>query len=195
MMPLSAARGCCAYTDLDELFAAAETLGHLKPFSGKRLAILTNGGGVGVLAVDRLMDLGGTLAGISAGTIKRLDAVLPPIWSKANPVDIAGDADATRYARGARGTARRSGQRRDPGHERADRARLGCRCRPFGGGGGAKSIATASSPGSRSSASGSAMTAPFRSASTLPVFRTTQPNPTPFAASCTSCTIARRSML
>ena len=45
--------------DLDELFDAVETLGRLRPFSGKRLSILTNGGGIGVLAVDRLIDLGG----------------------------------------------------------------------------------------------------------------------------------------
>jgi acetyltransferase len=83
--------------DLNELFAAAETLGRLKPFAGKRLAVLTNGGGVGVLAVDRLVDLGGTLAAISSQTRNTLDAVLPAIWSKANPVDIAGDADANRY--------------------------------------------------------------------------------------------------
>ena len=54
--------GLLRVIDLDELFAAAETLGRVKPFSGKRLAILTNGGGLGVLAVDRLADLGGTLA-------------------------------------------------------------------------------------------------------------------------------------
>ncbi len=84
--------------DLDELFDAVETLGRLQPFSGKRLAILTNGGGIGVLAVDRLVDLGGTLATLSHGTMQDLDRVLPPIWSKANPVDIAGDADPARYA-------------------------------------------------------------------------------------------------
>ena len=83
---------------LDELFAAAETLGHLTKFSGKRLAILTNGGGIGVLAVDRLADMGGELAAISPATMKQLDAALPPIWSRADPVDIAGDADAARYA-------------------------------------------------------------------------------------------------
>jgi acetyltransferase len=82
---------------LDELFAAAETLGRVKPFPGKRLAILTNGGGIGVLAVDRLADLGGVPAEISPATMQRLDAALPPIWSRANPVDIAGDADAARY--------------------------------------------------------------------------------------------------
>ena len=90
--------GLLRVLDLDELFAAAATLGHLKPFRGKRLAILTNGGGVGVLAVDRLMDFGGTLATISPETMSALDAALPPIWSKANPVDIAGDADARRYS-------------------------------------------------------------------------------------------------
>src|SRR5262249_28694690 len=47
--------------------------------------------------VDRLYDLGGTLAGMSEATTAKLDAALPPIWSRANPVDIAGDADAARY--------------------------------------------------------------------------------------------------
>jgi acetyltransferase len=89
--------GLLRVLDLDELFAAAETLGRVRPFPGKRLAILTNGGGVGVLAVDRLADLDGTLATLSPATMQRLDAALPPIWSRANPVDIAGDADATRY--------------------------------------------------------------------------------------------------
>ena len=83
--------------DLDELFAAAETLGRQEPFPGKRLAILTNGGGVGVLAVDRLIDLGGTLAAVSPDTMAKLDRALPPTWSRANPIDIIGDADAARY--------------------------------------------------------------------------------------------------
>jgi acetyltransferase len=89
--------GLVRVLDLDELFDAAETLGHVRPFPGKRLAILTNGGGIGVLAVDRLIDLGGELASISPETMKVLDRSMPPIWSKSNPVDIAGDADATRY--------------------------------------------------------------------------------------------------
>jgi acetyltransferase len=84
--------------DLDELFDAAETLTHVRPFPGDRLGILTNGGGIGVLAVDRLIDLGGKLAVLAPNTIVALDRKLPPIWSHANPVDIAGDADATRYA-------------------------------------------------------------------------------------------------
>ncbi|MFD2183073.1 GNAT family N-acetyltransferase [Rhodoplanes azumiensis] len=89
--------GLLRVLDLDELFAAAETLGHLSPFEGKRLAIMTNGGGIGVLAVDRLIDFGGTLATLSEKRIAELDAVLPTSWSRSNPVDLIGDADAKRY--------------------------------------------------------------------------------------------------
>jgi acetyltransferase len=90
--------GLLRVLDLDQLFSAAETLGRQKPFAGKRLAILTNGGGVGVLAVDRLVDFGGSLAALSPETLARLDGLLPKTWSRANPVDIIGDADAGRYA-------------------------------------------------------------------------------------------------
>src|SRR5262245_47309733 len=67
-------------------------------FQGRRLGILTNGGGVGVLAVDRLLDLGGTLAKLSPETFTELDRRLPSGWSRANPIDIVGDADSPRYA-------------------------------------------------------------------------------------------------
>ena len=90
--------GLLRVLDLDQLFAAAETLGRQKPFPGNRLALLTNGGGVGVLATDRLIDMGGTLASVSPATFERLSAILPPTWSQGNPVDIIGDADPARYA-------------------------------------------------------------------------------------------------
>jgi acetyltransferase len=90
--------GLLRVLDLDQLFAAAETLGRQKPFPGSRLAVLTNGGGIGVLAVDRLVDLGGTLATLSEKTRNSLDAILPSTWSHANPIDIVGDADPARYA-------------------------------------------------------------------------------------------------
>jgi acetyltransferase len=83
---------------LEQLFEAAEILGRLSRLDGRRLTILTNGGGLGVLAVDLLTELGGTLADISQQTRERLDQVLPPTWSHANPVDIIGDADAARYS-------------------------------------------------------------------------------------------------
>ncbi|MBT2774336.1 bifunctional acetate--CoA ligase family protein/GNAT family N-acetyltransferase [Halomonas sp. ISL-60] len=83
---------------LDELFQAAGTLATGIHVQGERLAILTNGGGVGVLAVDELAEVGGHLAELSEATLARLDAVLPKAWSHDNPVDILGDASGQRYA-------------------------------------------------------------------------------------------------
>jgi len=83
---------------LEELFDAVETLALARPPQGDRLAILTNGGGIGVLATDALIDQGGRLAVLSEGTIAELDSVLPTTWSHANPVDIIGDATGERYA-------------------------------------------------------------------------------------------------
>jgi acetyltransferase len=84
--------------DLRELFDCAELLGQSRAPGGKKLMLLTNGGGLGILAVDRLAELGGIAAPLTTETKAKLDAVLPPTWSKANPVDIGGDADAARYA-------------------------------------------------------------------------------------------------
>ncbi|MEX0839409.1 MAG: bifunctional acetate--CoA ligase family protein/GNAT family N-acetyltransferase [Parvibaculum sp.] len=86
---------------IEDLFEAVETLStrsERRPILGDRLGILTNGGGVGVLATDFVIDQGGRLAEISAETVATLDKVLPRTWSRANPVDIIGDAGAERYA-------------------------------------------------------------------------------------------------
>ena len=83
---------------LEELFDAAETLGSRCRPKGNRLAVLTNGGGVGVLAADAVVDAGARLAELSAATLAGLDAVLPATWSHGNPVDMVGDAPGSRYA-------------------------------------------------------------------------------------------------
>jgi len=91
--------------EIENLFAAVETLARLRPritpldvaSPDDRLAIVTNGGGLGVLAVDALSAGGGRLATLSPETIAELDRVLPPTWSRANPVDIIGDAPGSRY--------------------------------------------------------------------------------------------------
>ena len=83
---------------LDALFDAAETLARARVPQGARLALLTNGGGAGVLAADALALGGGTLAVLSADTLAALDACLPATWPRANPVDIIGDAPVARYA-------------------------------------------------------------------------------------------------
>jgi acetyltransferase len=85
--------------ELEELFEAAEILSKISLPQGERLTVLTNGGGPGVLATDSLVEQGGTLSTLSPLTIERLNAFLPPTWSKANPVDIIGDATSERYAK------------------------------------------------------------------------------------------------
>jgi acetyltransferase len=80
-----------------QLFAAARILAAGLRTGGERLAILTNGGGPGVMAADSAADSGVALAELSPQTIARLDRALPPQWSRANPIDIIGDAPAARF--------------------------------------------------------------------------------------------------
>lgn len=89
--------GMLRVNTFEELFTAVETLAHARPARGERLAIVTNGGGLGVMGVDHLVRSGGKPATLSAATIARLDQVLPPAWSRSNPVDIIGDAPGERY--------------------------------------------------------------------------------------------------
>lgn len=82
---------------IGELFSTAELLARHRQIVGPRLAILTNGGGPGVMATDALILAGGQLADLSAATCRRLDEILPSNWSGRNPVDIIGDANPDRY--------------------------------------------------------------------------------------------------
>ncbi len=82
---------------IDDLFGALEAVSSGQRVTGDRLAILTNGGGAGVLATDHLIDEGGRLAQLSPATLQALNGVLPSSWSRANPVDIIGDAGPERY--------------------------------------------------------------------------------------------------
>jgi acetyltransferase len=85
----------------NQMFAAAESLatGRLpRGLPGNRLAILTNGGGPGVLAADATADADVQLAKLSPEVLEKLNETLPVTWSHGNPVDIIGDADADRFA-------------------------------------------------------------------------------------------------
>jgi len=84
--------------DLHELFAAVETLAYSNYLHGERLAIITNGGGLGIMAVDNLISENGRLATLDAQLLQKLDSCLPENWSRNNPIDIIGDADPKRYA-------------------------------------------------------------------------------------------------
>lgn len=80
-----------------QLFAAARILAAAELPQGERLAILTNGGGPGVMAADCAAENGVPLAILSPQTIARLDRQLPAQWSRANPIDIVGDAQPQRF--------------------------------------------------------------------------------------------------
>jgi len=84
-----------------QLFAAARVLATGRMPPGERLAIVTNGGGPGVLAADSAAENGVALAQLSAETLARLDAVLPAQWSHGNPIDIIGDAPPERFSAAA----------------------------------------------------------------------------------------------
>lgn len=90
--------GMLRVPDLAALFDAVDVLTLHTPPTGDRLVILTNGGGMGVMATDALMEGGGELAALSDSTMSALDKVLPPTWSHGNPVDVIGDADGSRYS-------------------------------------------------------------------------------------------------
>ena len=89
--------GAVRVQTITQLFTAAKALACGFCPIGSRLAIVTNGGGPGVMATDRAADLGLPMAALSDATIAYLDQHLPPNWSHGNPVDIIGDAQATRY--------------------------------------------------------------------------------------------------
>lgn len=82
---------------ITQLFTAAKTLSCGFHPVGNRLAIVTNGGGPGVMAADRAADLGLSIATLSDASIAHLNQHLPPNWSHSNPVDIIGDAQEDRY--------------------------------------------------------------------------------------------------
>ncbi|WP_372525118.1 bifunctional acetate--CoA ligase family protein/GNAT family N-acetyltransferase [Piscinibacter sp.] len=82
---------------LEDLFMAAETLARFRDNRGEQLAILTNGGGAGVMAADAAAQAGIGLCELGAATLERLDKQLPANWSHGNPVDIIGDAPVERY--------------------------------------------------------------------------------------------------
>lgn len=69
------------------------------PFpTGNRLAIITNAGGMGVLATDMASRHGLTLASLESNTVQDLGLILPPAAGTHNPIDVLGDAPAERYA-------------------------------------------------------------------------------------------------
>ena len=89
--------GAVRVDSIGQLFSAAQVLAEYPGESGRRLAVITNAGGPGVLAADRAADLDVDLPAPDSDLLARLRDLLPAGWSQDNPLDILGDADAERY--------------------------------------------------------------------------------------------------
>ena len=82
---------------ISQLFDCAEALGKMQRPAGGRLAVITNAGGPGVMAVDAFSKWNLEPPALSDATLQALNQFLPPMWSHANPIDILGDAPPEHY--------------------------------------------------------------------------------------------------
>ncbi len=90
--------GMARVYDIGDIFDFTDLIARRSIPKGSKLAIVTNAGGPGVMATDKLISLGGSLVTLSNDTMKKLDENLPPFWSHGNPVDVIGDATPQRFA-------------------------------------------------------------------------------------------------
>ena len=82
---------------IEELFDLARALADQPLPRSRRLVIVTNGGGPGILAADAAADSGLTVTPPSDAAAARLRVVLPATASIGNPIDLVGDAGPARY--------------------------------------------------------------------------------------------------
>ena len=95
--------------EIDALFDAAQTLARSRPLRGENLAILTNGGSIGIMAADALLEGGGSLAGFDAEAREGLSRLLGPNWLRHGVVDMSFDAAPGDYAEALRALLRTPG--------------------------------------------------------------------------------------
>jgi acetyltransferase len=90
--------GIVRVRDIAELFDAVQTLSRARPLSGERVAVVSNGGGVGLIVTDELDAAGLRVSGLSPALASRLRRVMPAGWDGQDPLDILSDAPGERYA-------------------------------------------------------------------------------------------------
>ncbi len=101
--------GAVRVRTFSQLFSAAKCLSARYRPTGNRLAIVTNGGGAGVLAADWAANLGIEVPALAPPLLERLAAVLPAGWSRNNPLDLTGEATAEHYSRAVRACLEETG--------------------------------------------------------------------------------------
>ena len=89
--------GVVRVKNIEEMFDLLQAFSSMPLPQGEGVAIVTNAGGLGVMAADACADNGLPLASFEASTIQRLKEKLPPAASLYNPIDVVGDADSERY--------------------------------------------------------------------------------------------------
>ncbi|MFA4647693.1 acetate--CoA ligase family protein [Pyrococcus kukulkanii] len=94
--------GVLSAKSMRQLFNYAKALAMQKPAQGDRVAIVTNGGGAGVIMSDGLLEAGLKLAELSEETREKFkkaieEGKLPEHMSYKNPIDVIGDAPSSRY--------------------------------------------------------------------------------------------------
>jgi acetyltransferase len=90
--------GIVRVNTIEDFFDCAELLDKQPRPSGKRMVVITNSGGPGVMAADAVTTYGLELTSLEQKTLDRLSGMLPPFWSHGNPIDLLGDATPERYA-------------------------------------------------------------------------------------------------
>jgi acetyltransferase len=89
--------GVIRAASMEQLFDLAMVFATQPVPAGDRIAIVTNSGGPGIIATDRIEGLGLTMARFERETIEAMRPGLPVTANLYNPVDVIGDADASRY--------------------------------------------------------------------------------------------------
>jgi acyl-CoA synthetase (NDP forming) len=84
--------GLVTCTSVQEALDLTSALANLPRPKGRRVAVVTNGGGAGVLAADEMARQGLTLLDPPAALLEELDQILPPFWSRRNPFDMVATA-------------------------------------------------------------------------------------------------------
>jgi acetyltransferase len=106
---LFAQTGMVRVDTLEELFEVANLLYHQPIPQGKRVAILTNGGGPGIMTADSCADRGLELHTLSDESVSKLKSFLPSRASIANPIDMTAEASPEDYSRALEILARDDG--------------------------------------------------------------------------------------
>lgn len=84
-------------TDFESLLDGAKALSFQRPAPGKRVCIITNGGGSGVLAADECARVGLEVAPLPEAVAQRLESSFPPFYAIGNPIDLTGQVRADDY--------------------------------------------------------------------------------------------------